>query len=171
MYAAGLSMPVENVEAFRERFERVVRETMPPEMRIPVEEIDLEIGLELINDRLVRDVQHMAPFGPRNMRPVFLSRGVVDSGGARIVGEDHLKLTVHAPTRPNKRFDAIAFRQGKHFDMVKSGEPFSILYVLEENIWQGRRSLQLNVKDIKAGTEGLLENEHVNESSKAIPVP
>ena len=140
MYAAGLSMPVENVEAFRERFERVVRERMPAELRIPVEEIDLEIGLDLINDRLVRDVQHMAPFGPRNMRPVFLSRGVVDSGSARIVGEDHLKLVVHSPGKPNKRFDAIAFRQGRHFDTVKSGEPFSMLYVLEENIWQGRKS-------------------------------
>jgi single-stranded-DNA-specific exonuclease len=168
MYAAGLSMPVENVEAFRERFERVVRERMPAEMRIPVEEIDLEIGLDLINDRLVRDVQHMAPFGPRNMRPVFLSRGVVDSGSARIVGEDHLKLMVHPPGKPNKRFDAIGFRLGKHFETVKSGEPFSILYVLEENIWQGRKSLQLNVKDIKAGVEGLLENEPANEASGSV---
>ena len=158
MYAAGLSMPVENVDAFRERFERVVRERMPVELRLPVEEIDLEIGLDLINDRLVRDVQHMAPFGPRNMRPVFLSRGVVDSGGARIVGEDHLKLSVHPPGKPEKRFDAIAFRQGRHFDTVKSGEPFSILYVLEENLWQGRRTLQLNIKDIKAGVEGILEH-------------
>ena len=170
MYAAGLSMPVENVEAFRERFEQVVRERMPAEMRIPVEEIDLELGLDMITDRLVRDVQHMAPFGPRNMRPVFLSRGVVDSGAARIVGEDHLKLTVHPPGKPNKRYDAIAFRMGRHFDTVKSGEPFSILYVLEENVWQGRTTLQLNVKDIKPGTEGLLENETMNEASGSVTV-
>ena len=139
-------------------------------MRIPVEEIDLELGLDMINDRLVRDVQHMAPFGPRNMRPVFLSRGVVDSGGARVVGEDHLKLNVHPPGKPNKRFDAIAFRMGKHFDIVKSGEPFSILYVLEENVWQGRTTLQLNVKDIKAGVEGLLENATMNEASGSVTV-
>ena len=165
MYAAGLSMPVENVDAFRDRFEAFVRERMPESMRIPEEEIDLEIGLDLINDRLVRDVQHMAPFGPRNMRPVFLSRGVVDSGSARIVGEDHLKLCVHPPEDPRKRFDAIAFRQGRHFDLVKSGEPFSILYVLEENIWQGRHTLQLNIKDIKHGTQGLLEGEAVSEKT------
>jgi len=168
MYAAGLSMPVENVEAFRERFERVVRERMPEEMRIPVEEIDLELGLDQINDRLVRDVQHMAPFGPRNMRPVFLSRGVVDSGSARIVGEDHLKLSLHPPGKPHKRFDAIAFRQGRHFDTVKSGEPFSIIYVLEENIWQGRKSLQLNVKDIKAGVDGVLENEPADRATGSV---
>jgi hypothetical protein len=63
--------------------------------------------------------------------------------------------------------DAIAFRQGRHLDLVKSGEPFSVLYVLEENIWQGRRSLQLNIKDIKPGTEGLLEGEAVAESTGA----
>lgn len=165
MYAAGLSMPVENVDAFRERFELVVRERMPESMRTPEEEIDLEIGLELINDRLVRDVQHMAPFGPRNMRPVFLSRGVVDSGSARIVGEDHLKLSVHPPGKPGKRFDAIAFRQGRHLDLVRSGEPFSILYVLEENIWQGRHSLQLNIKDIKPGAQGVVEGDTVTEST------
>jgi single-stranded-DNA-specific exonuclease len=168
MYAAGLSMPVENVDAFRDRFEQVVRERMPESMRIPEEEIDLEIGLDLINDRLVRDVQHMAPFGPRNMRPVFLSRGVVDNGHARIVGEDHLKLTLHPPGKPGKRFDAIAFRQGRHFDMVKSGEPFSILYVLEENVWQGRTALQLNIKDIKPGVEGLLEDERTNATAGSI---
>ncbi len=165
MYAAGLSMPVENVDAFRERFEEVVRARMPENLRVPEEEIDLEIGLDRVSDRLVRDVQHMAPFGPCNMRPVFLSRGVVDSGSARIVGDDHLKLVVHAPGKPGKRFDAIAFRQGRHFDLVKSGEPFSILYTLEENVWQGRHSLQLNIKDIKPGSQGLLEDEPVGENA------
>jgi single-stranded-DNA-specific exonuclease len=165
MYAAGLSMPVENVDAFRERFERVVRERMPPDLRVPEEEIDLEIPLHRVDDRLARDVAHMAPFGPRNMRPVFLTRGVVDSGGARIVGEDHLKLAVHMPGDRSRRLDAIAFRQARHFDLVKSGEPFSMVYVLEENLWQGRRSLQLNVKDIKPGTAGVLANENATTTS------
>jgi single-stranded-DNA-specific exonuclease len=84
---------------------------------------------------------------------------VVDAGQARIVGEDHLKMTLHPPGEPKKRIDAIAFRQGRHLDLIKSGEPFSVLYVVEENEWQNKRSLQLNIKDIKAGVTGLLEGE------------
>ncbi len=158
MYAAGLSMPLENVEAFRDRFEQVVRERMPEALRSPEEEVDQEITFDRINDRFARIIQGMAPFGPHNMRPVFLTRGVVDAGSARIVGEDHLKLTLQHPDRPEKRLDAIAFRQGQHFDLVKSGTPFSVLYVVEENVWQGRTTLQLNIKDIKAGTENVVAN-------------
>lgn len=159
MYAAGLTMAVENVDAFRERFERVVRERLHETMRSPEEEIDQEIGLDRITERFVHTVQHMAPFGPRNMRPVFLTRGVVDTGWARIVGEDHLKLTLQHPKNGGRRIDAIAFRMGHHLELVKRGEPFSVLYVVEENEWQGKRSLQLNIKDIKPGVEGVLEGE------------
>jgi len=157
MYAAGLSMPVENVEAFRERFEQVVRQRMPPELRTPVEEIDLELPLHRVTGQLARDVGHMAPFGPRNMRPVLLSRGVV-ADDARIVGEDHLKMILRPAVGGGPRFDAIAFRQGRHLEQVRSGAPFSLLYTLEENEWNGRTSLQLNVKDIRTGTaDPLLE--------------
>ncbi|MFT3884746.1 MAG: single-stranded-DNA-specific exonuclease RecJ [Flavobacteriales bacterium] len=159
MYAAGLTMPLENVDAFRRRFEQVVRERLDGSMRSPEEDVDLEIPLHRIDDRFVRAVQHMAPFGPHNMRPVFLTRNVVDAGWARVVGEDHLKLTLQHPDDPRRRLDAIAFRQAHHLEMVKSGEPFSMIYVVEENEWQGRRSLQLNIKDIKPGVTGLLENE------------
>ncbi|HEX2617733.1 MAG TPA: single-stranded-DNA-specific exonuclease RecJ, partial [Flavobacteriales bacterium] len=164
MYAAGLTMPLENVEAFRQRFEKVVRERLDGSMRSPEEDVDLEIDLRRIDERFVRTVQHMAPFGPHNMRPMFLTRGVVDAGWARIVGEDHLKLTLQHPGEARKRFDAIAFRQGHHLEMVKSGEPFSVIYVVEENEWQGRRTLQLNIKDIKPGVEQLLANEPMASS-------
>lgn len=159
MYAAGLTMALENVDAFRARFEQVVRERLDEALRSPEEEVDLEIDLDRITDRFVRTIQHMAPFGPCNMRPVFLTRGVVDAGWARIVGEDHLKLTLQYPGGRGRRFDAIAFRMAHHLDLVKSGEPFSVLYVVEENEWQGRRSLQLNIKDIKPGVEGVLAGE------------
>ena len=160
MYAAGLTMPVENVAAFRERFERIVREGMTEDMRIPEEEVDIELSLTDVNDRLLNIVEHMSPFGPHNMRPTFLTRGVIDTGSARIVGEDHLKLSIAGSTDPKaRRFDAIAFRQGKWMEHIKRGEPISILYTIESNEWQGRRSLQLNIKDIKAGSEGLLVDE------------
>lgn len=161
MYAAGLTMPMENIAAFTERFEAVVRATMDPACRIPVEDVDMELPLSGINDRLIRVLNHMAPFGPANMRPVFMTRGVVDTGSARIVGADHLKLSVRSAEGGGPAFDAIAFKQAHHYELVKSGAPFSLLYVVEENEWQGRRSVQLNVKDIKPGIAALLEDDPV----------
>lgn len=159
-YAAGLTMPLDNVEAFRARFEQVVRENLTEEMRVPEEEVDVELPLEEVSDRLLHIVEHMAPYGPHNMRPVLLTRGVVDTGAARIVGDGHLKLSIAASRDPRaRRYDAIAFRQGHWLEHIKRGEPFSILYTIEANEWQGRSTLQLNIKDIKAGVEGLLVGE------------
>ncbi len=158
-YAAGLTLDPSNLEAFRRRFEEVVRATLHEDQRIPEEDVDAEIGLRAINDRFLRTLDQMAPFGPCNMRPVFLSRGVVDKGRARIVGENHLKLNLADPQDPRRELDAIAFRQGRHLDLVRSGEPFSILYTLEENTWNGRTTVQLNIKDIKPGVSDLLVNE------------
>lgn len=168
MYAAGLTMPIANIEAFADRFERIVRERMKPEQRLPIEEVDMEIGLHQVDMKLLNTLNHMAPFGPGNMKPVFLARGVKDSGGLRIVGESHLKMTLMHPLDPSRRFDAIAFRQSHHIDLVRSGEPFSVLFTIEENEWQGRVTLQLNVKDIKPGVEGLLVGEQDLRNAMAV---
>lgn len=160
MYAAGLTMKPENVEAFRLRFEEVVRETIEPSMRIPEEEVDLEIGLSEIQPPFIRGIDGMEPFGPCNMKPVFLTRGVI-AKDVRLLGTggDHLKFKVAHPKSPKVELDAIAFRQGEHFDLLRSGEPFSMLYAIEQNHWQGKVSTQLSVKDIKPGIAGVLEDE------------
>lgn len=157
MYAAGLTMKPENVDAFRQRFEEVVRETLHPSMRIPEEEVDLEIELSDIQPPFVRGIEGMEPFGPCNMKPALLTRDL-KARDVRLLGTsgDHLKFKVSHPDRPNVEFDAIAFRQGEHFDLLRSGNPFSMLYSIEENHWQGSVTTQLNVKDIKPGVENLL---------------
>lgn len=160
MYAAGLTMPLEHVAQFRERFDQVVRATIRPEQRVPEEEVDLELRLDAIDDGLIRILHHMAPYGPGNMRPVFLARGVVDTGSARLVGENHVKMRLMHPDAPRRAFDAIAFKQSQWLDHIRVGEPFSVLYAIEENEWQGRTTLQLNIKDIKAGIDNVLWNEH-----------
>lgn len=159
MYAAGLTMKPENVEAFRLQFEAVVRETMPPELRIPEEEVDLEICLADIRTPFVRGIEAMAPFGPANMKPVFLTRGVV-AKEPRTIGSNggHLKFRVTDPENTKVQLDAIAFRQGDKLELVRSGQPFSLLYSIEENHF-GQTTLQLNVKDIKAGVEHVVEAE------------
>lgn len=159
MYAAGLTMPLGNVEEFRRRFEEAVRATITPDQRVPEEEVDLELRLDAIDEGLLRVIRHMAPYGPGNMRPVLLARGVVDTGSVRIVGEHHLKMRLAHPDNLRRSFDAIAFKQAHWMDLVKSGQPFSVLYAIEDHEWQGRVSTQLNIKDIKAGVEELLVGE------------
>ncbi|MBK7946630.1 MAG: single-stranded-DNA-specific exonuclease RecJ [Flavobacteriales bacterium] len=159
MYAAGLTMPVENVEAFRQRFDEAVRATITAEQRVPEEEVDIELRLDRIDEGLLRVIKHMAPYGPGNMRPVFLARGVVDTGSARLVGEHHLKMRLAHPDDLRRSFDAIAFKQAAWLDRVKSGQPFSVLYAIEEHEWQGRVSTQLNIKDIKSEVDGVLFGE------------
>lgn len=102
----------------------------------------------------------MEPFGPENMKPVFLARGVT-ARDVRLLGNDgtHLKFKVTAPNMPEQDLDAIAFGQADHLEMVVGNQPFSMLFTIEENHWNGRVKLQLNVKDIKPGTENLLVNE------------
>ncbi|HMN04848.1 MAG TPA: single-stranded-DNA-specific exonuclease RecJ [Flavobacteriales bacterium] len=160
MYAAGLTMKPEMVEGFRDRFEKVVRETMDESLRMPEEEVDLEIGLGEIQEPFFRALQGMEPFGPENMKPVFLARGVT-ARDVRLLGNDgtHLKFKVTAPNMPEQDLDAIAFGQADHLEMVVGNQPFSMLFTIEENHWNGRVKLQLNVKDIKPGTENLLVNE------------
>lgn len=158
MYAAGLTMKAENVQAFRDRFEAVVRRSLLPELRIPQEEVDLEIGLDEIQPAFVRGIQAMEPFGPVNMKPVFLTRGVVAREARTIgAGGDHLKCRISDPRNTKTEVEAIAFRQGDKLELVRSGQPFSLLYTIEENHFNGQATLQLNVKDIKPGVEDVLE--------------
>jgi single-stranded-DNA-specific exonuclease len=150
-YAAGLSMPVENVEAFRVRFEQVVRSTLPVALRTPEEEADLEIELDAITEHTVRVIERMGPFGPQHLRPVFLTRNLMTKGTPRLVGDGHLKMTLFHPSDRDRTLDAIAFRQGEALELVQGDRPFSVMYSLESNEWNGRRTIQMNVKDIKAG--------------------
>ena len=89
----------------------------------------------------------MAPFGPGNMKPVFVTRGVSDSGYSKIVKDEHLKLAVRKNGSPI--INGIAFGMGHLYkDPVGTGE-FDMCYTIEENVWQDRRSVQIKVRDIK----------------------
>lgn len=147
-YAAGLSIRPENFEAFCQKFEEVVAASITEEMLTPEVEIDLTIDLNQINSKFMRILKQFSPFGPGNMAPVFRTNGLIDTGYARVVGKNHLKLeVVHRDTR-GFPFPAIAFQQGHHYERILAGEAFNICYHVEENHWNGNVNLQLNVKDI-----------------------
>ena len=152
-YAAGLSMREENLPEFRRRFEAYVSEHLVEEDYVPELEVDMKINFCDITPKFMRILNQFAPFGPGNTAPVFWTDNVIDAGGSRPVGgHRHLKLTVSQCGDRDlgiSPFSGIAFQKGDLFDRVHEGEPFSICYHLEYNTWQGKTTLQLNVKDIK----------------------
>lgn len=149
-YAAGLSLKPENLEAFSSRFEKYVSKHLTQEELVPELDVDLEMDFLHITPKFIRILKQFAPFGPGNMTPVFLTKNVVDTGFSRAVGNHkHLKLTVAQADNMDNVFEGIAFQKGDLFDRIHEKEPFSICYCIEENFWQGKISLQMNVKDIK----------------------
>lgn len=151
MYAAGLTMKVSHVPIFRERFEKIVADTILPDQLIPKVEVDGVISLSDITPKFYRILKQFEPFGPENMRPVFISENVVDNGDSRLVGgnSEHIKLCLIQEDDPYKVNDAIAFHQSEHFKRIKKGIPFDICYTIEENEYMGNTTLQLKIRDIK----------------------
>jgi single-stranded-DNA-specific exonuclease len=150
-YAAGLSLKPENLQAFTDRFEHVVTEKLNGKVLVPEIEIDANLPLSSINSRFFNILRQFSPFGPGNMSPLFRTDGVIDAGGSRVVGKNHLKLYVVHPEISGGPFSAIAFQQGDHFGKIEKGISFNICYHVEENEWNGNVSLQLNIKDIRFG--------------------
>ncbi|GAB2704751.1 single-stranded-DNA-specific exonuclease RecJ [Mucilaginibacter koreensis] len=146
-YAAGLTMKPEKVEAFMQRFEEVVSNNITTEQLIQEIQIDAELDLHQVDARFFRLLNRFAPFGPENMSPVFLSRGVQVCGRAGLAGSNHLKMAVSQDG--SAMFDCIAFNQAGWLHEVNQGKPFDICYTIEENIWRDKRSIQLNIKGIR----------------------
>ena len=150
-YAAGLTLKIENIPRFQQRFEKFVADTIDAEQLIPVVEIDTEISLSEISPRFFRILKQFEPFGPGNMAPVFLTENVVDNGTGKQVGAsgEHLKLNLIQEEDPYKVYPAIAFQQGNLYKHINMGQGFDACYSLEENEFMGRVNLQMNIKDIK----------------------
>lgn len=149
MYAAGMTLKEENYAAFKEAFERTVEETIHPDLLTPEITVDAEINLTDINEKLIRILNQFEPFGPQNMTPVFMTKGLKDSGYAKGIGsdEDHLKLYVKQNNSPG--FGAIGFGLGKKLDLVKNQQSFDAVYCIDENEFNGKVSVQLRLKDLR----------------------
>lgn len=150
-YAAGLSMPIENVEAFTNRFEEVVAATITSEQLVPQVLIDCEIELSEITPKFFRILRQFEPFGPDNQAPVFVCRGLRDNGKSRQVGRtwEHLKLNITSVKGDYAEFEGIGFGMGHLFSEIHKGKTFDIAFTVEENTFRGSTSMQLMVKDIR----------------------
>ena len=149
MYAAGMTLLEENYLAFKNAFEKVVEETIHPDMLIPELSIDAEINLSDITPKLTRILKQFEPFGPQNMTPVFLTKNVKDTGYAQKLGADgeHLKLFVRQNN--SEGMAAIGFGLGNKMELTANKKPFEAVYCIDENEWNGKTSVQLRLKDIK----------------------
>jgi single-stranded-DNA-specific exonuclease len=149
MYAAGLTMKEENVQAFIERFEEVVATTIEDRMLIREVEMDAELNLMDITPKFFNVLKQFAPFGPGNMSPIFKSTSVRDNGRGKVVGNNHLKLSLVQHDDYQLTIDGIAFQLGHHHNQVEQKDVFDIVYHIEENNYNNRTTLQLNIKDLK----------------------
>jgi len=151
MYAAGLTMKIENIPEFRKRFEEIVSAQITDMQQIQTIEIDAKITLSEITPRFFRILKQFAPFGPHNMTPIFVTEDVFDAGTSRLVGknEEHLKLDLVEPDVNSGIFPGIAFNQSDKFDLITSGLPFDVCYSITENEYRGKTNLQLYIRDIK----------------------
>ncbi|MCB9185225.1 MAG: single-stranded-DNA-specific exonuclease RecJ [Flavobacteriales bacterium] len=148
--AAGMSLSLENVDAFRQRFEEVVTARIEKHMLTPKLEIELEIDLDRISNRFMSLLKQFAPFGPGNMNPVFVSRNLV-AEDVRTMGADesHLRFKPAQQNVKHLMLQAVAFKMGKLYPQLAEGKPFDMAYTIEENHWKDKVYLQLNVKDLK----------------------
>ncbi len=147
-YAAGLTLKPENYEAFKSKFEAVVQTSIDPELLEPEITVDAELEFTEITPKFFRILKQLAPFGPQNMKPVFVSRNVRDNGYGKQVGSDksHLKLSLFQGDN-TQTINAIGFGLGNKIDDIHNG--FDVVYTIDENEWNGYKSLQLVLKDLK----------------------
>lgn len=146
-YAAGMTLALNSVEAFMQRFEEVVSKTIAPELLIPEIEIDAELRLADIKEAFYNIIQQFEPFGPTNLRPVFVSRHVYDyKDRSKVVKEQHLRVSIHQ--NDGTSIDGIGFNLADKIDIVKQGA-FDIVYTIDENNFNNVKQLQIKVQDIR----------------------
>jgi single-stranded-DNA-specific exonuclease len=142
--AAGMTIAPEKVEAFSKKFEEVVSATIEPQFLIPELLIDAEIPLQEISFPFFNILHQMEPFGPENARPVFVSRQVLDTGHSRIIKDKHIRFSLR---QQNTTLPGIGFNMAEKMSLLS--RPVDIVFTLDENVWNGERSLQLRVMDVK----------------------
>jgi single-stranded-DNA-specific exonuclease len=149
MFAAGLTMKMENLPLFRDRFEKFVSATIKEEHLVPTVNIDEQISLTDIDMEMYRHLERFKPFGPENMAPVFVSRGI-KTLSCQPVGSNGLHLKLSFARAGMEPIDAIAFGQADNMDLFReAGGIVDIAYSVELNEFRGKSNIQLNIKDIK----------------------
>jgi single-stranded-DNA-specific exonuclease len=144
--AAGLSMLPENVDAFRNKFESVVAATIEEHLLIPEIVIDSEISFTDIKMPFYKLVSQMEPFGPQNLRPVFIAKRVSDTGFSKIVKELHLRVVLK---QNDVTLTGIGFNMAEKYALIETKQPLDVVFTIDENEWNGETNVQLKLIDLK----------------------
>jgi single-stranded-DNA-specific exonuclease len=144
--AAGMTLETAQVDAFREKFEAVVSSTIDPRLLIPEIVIDAVISLSDIKQVFYSILCQMEPFGPENLRPVFLARRLVNTGYCKIVKEDHIRFSLK---QEQTTLTGIGFGMAAKFPLLENGAPVDVVFTIDENEWNDTKTLQLRVIDFK----------------------
>ena len=144
--AAGLTLLPENFNAFSNAFEKIVDETITAELLIPEIIIDTEINFSELNIAFYNILTQMEPFGPENMRPVFIAKKVTDTGFSKIVKEQHIRFVLK---QNHTTLTGIGFGMSDKFSMLQANQPLDIVFNIDLNEWNGEKSIQLKMIDIR----------------------
>jgi single-stranded-DNA-specific exonuclease len=147
-FAAGLTMDADNLDEFRNRIDKIACQKLAENDFKPELQIDSVLNLGRVDAKFWKLLSQFEPFGPGNLRPVFVSRDVCIEGVPSIVGNGHLKMKVRQ--NGSQVLDAIGFNMHEYLPVIRrcgSGQ-MDVAYVLEENYWNGRRTIQMRLKDI-----------------------
>ncbi|NDA61860.1 MAG: single-stranded-DNA-specific exonuclease RecJ [Chitinophagia bacterium] len=144
--AAGLTLLPEHIDSFSQAFENAVAKQITPEQETPEIKIDATIQFADIKQSFFNILQQMEPFGPENMRPVFLATRVRNKGYSKLVKDQHIKFSL---SQQNITFNGIGFNMAHLFQLVDSGELLDVVFTIDENEYNGNISLQLKVLDVK----------------------
>ena len=148
-YAVGLTLKQENIPEFRRRFQAYVSEHIQPEQTQQTLDIDMELDFHNISKRLLNELKRLAPHGPGNPKPLFITRNVFDYGTSKVVGrhQEHIKLEL-VDSKSAVVMNGIAFGQSAAARFIKSKRSFDIVYTIEENTYK-RGEVQLQIEDIR----------------------
>jgi len=144
--AAGMTLLPEQLEAFTSKFEEVVAASIHPELLIPQIIIDTEICFKDLTSSLYNIICQMEPFGPGNVRPVFVAKQLTDYGWSKIVKDNHIRFSLQ---QDNIIFSGIGFNMADKFSLLQSKKQVDVVFTLDENDWNNQRHLQLKVIDFQ----------------------
>jgi single-stranded-DNA-specific exonuclease len=145
-YAAGMTLENDKVEAFCQKFEEVVQASIHPELLIPEIVIDAEISLMDIRKSFYDIICQMEPFGPENLRPVFIAKKVYNTGWSKVVKENHIRFVLQQGTA---KITGIGFHMAQKMPLLEAGKAVDVVFKLDENEWNGEKNLQLKVIDVR----------------------
>ena len=144
--AAGMTLELNQVDAFREKFEEIVSSIITPELLIPELIIDAEIALNDIKQSFYDIISQMEPFGPDNLRPVFIAKNVFDNGWSKVVKEQHIRFALK---QDNITIHGIGFNMADKFHLFQQKKPLDVVFTIDVNEWNGEKNLQLRMIDFR----------------------